>query len=213
MKTFISAIIIVLMLIGCSYDDSNILSSQQETNNKIDSLIVMVGESPPLTRMEMIKEKFNGLLAYVYKSVTVETGPEEEDHQHIKIRYAEYYTFTIDPSDFYDGWYSFNRYVLRDSYEALQAAGLNKFSNPAVFSSQGKWRLLSEKDIELARTYGTFYDFHKYDWDTIPAGIVAIDRYSYHGDKMMIGSARGGDTFRVTTIKDMASVTRGDFDR
>ena len=55
MKTFISAFIVVLMLIGCSYDDSNILASQQETNNKIDSLIVMVGESPPLTRMEMIK--------------------------------------------------------------------------------------------------------------------------------------------------------------
>ena len=103
--------------------------------------------------------------------------------------------------------------MLRDSYEALQAAGLNKFSNPAVFSSQGKWRLLSEKDIELARTYGTFYDFHKYDWDSVLPGIVAIDRYYYHGDKMMIGSARGGDTFRVTTIKDMASVTRGDFDK
>ena len=213
MKTFISAFLMVLILIGCSYDDSNILASQEETNTKLDSLIVMVGKSPPLTRMEMIRERFNGLLAYIYKSVTIETGPEEEDHQHVKIRYAEYYTFSIDPSDFYDGWYSFTRYVLRDSYEALQAAGLNKFSNPAVFSSQGKWRLLSEKDIELARTYGTFYDFHKYDWDTIPAGIVAIDRYSYHGDKMMIGSARGGDTFRVTTIKDMVSVTRGDFDR
>ena len=213
MKTFISAMVMVLILIGCSYDDSKILAGQQETNNKIDSLMVVIGEPPPLTRVEMIKEKFNGLLAYVYKSVTIETAPEDEDHEHIKIRYVEYYTFTIDPSDLYDGWYSFTRYVLRDSYEALQAAGLNKFSNPAVFSSQGKWRLLSEKDIELARTYGTFYDFHKYDWDTVPAGIVGVDRYSYHGDKMMIGSARGGDTFRVTTIKDMTSVTRGDLDR
>ena len=81
MKTFISAMVMVLILIGCSYDDSKILAGQQETNNKIDSLMVVIGEPPPLTRVEMIKEKFNGLLAYVYKSVTIETGPEDEDHQ------------------------------------------------------------------------------------------------------------------------------------
>ena len=213
MKTFRSAFLMVLILIGCSYDDTNIMASQEETNTKLDSLMVIVREPVPLTRIEMIKARFHSLLAFVYKSANVDTGREDEEHEHIQIRYAEYYTFTVEPSDLYDGWYTFNRYLLADSYQELQQAKMKNFANPAVFGSQGRWRILSEKDIEFARTYGIFYDFQEQEWDTADAGIVGIDRYSYHGDRIMIGSARGGDTFRTTTMKDIVSVKKGDFDK
>ena len=44
MKTFISAALLSLMLMGCGSGTDKILASQEETNAKIDSLISFLNE-------------------------------------------------------------------------------------------------------------------------------------------------------------------------
>ena len=229
MKTFISALLMVLILSGCSYDDKNIVASQEdiratqeEVNTKLDYLITLANEPVEidLTRLEAIVSNFHDMVAYIYKDANIDTAPESElseleEHEHLRIRYVEYYNFRAEPDAFYDGTYNFTRYLMADSYNDIQDSAIDNLENPAIFHSQGQWRILSEREIDVLRTHATYYDFKTFEWATRGSGMVGIDTYSYdpYHDAIFIGTSRGGDVLSTTTMKDIFFVKRGDFDK
>jgi len=106
MKTFISAALLSLMLMGCGDGTDKILASQEETNAKIDSLISFLNEPEEPeepTRKDIIIASFDSLVAYVYLTTQIDADPEAEDHGHTDVRYVEYYVFQLNKSDLYDG--------------------------------------------------------------------------------------------------------------
>ena len=226
MKTFISALLMVLILIGCSYDDKNIVASQEdiratqeEVNTKLDYLITLANQPVEidLTRLEATVSNFHNMVAYIYKSANIDTAPESEleEHEHLVIRYVEYFNFKSQGDAFYDGTYDFTRYLMADSYNDIQDSAIDNLENRAIFHSQGQWRVLNEREIDILRIHATYYDFKTFEWKTLGSGMVGIDRYSYdpYHDAIFIGTSRGGDVLSTTTMKDIVFVKRGDFDK
>jgi len=123
MKTFISAALLSLMLMGCGGGTDKILVSQEETNVKIDSLISFLNEPEEpeeLTRKDFIIALFDSLVAYVYLTTQIDADPEAEDHGHTDVRYVEYYVFQLNKSDLYDGEFEFKRHLMADAMRKLE---------------------------------------------------------------------------------------------
>ena len=121
MKTFISAALLSLMLMGCGSGTDKILASQEETNAKIDSLVSILTEPEGPTRKDIIIASFDSLVAYVYLTTQIDADPEAEDHGHTDLRYVEYYSFQLNKSDLYDGEFEFKRHLMADAMRKLEA--------------------------------------------------------------------------------------------
>lgn len=220
MKTFISAVLLSLMLIGCSDNSDKILASQEEINTKIDSLVSILTEPEEPTRKDVIAALFDSLVVYSYSSASIATGSAEEDHTHINFRYAEYYIFKLNKNDLYDGNYEFARHILPSSFKKFEEyevdhgpSSFSNLTNPDVYQSHGKWRILNEREIDMFREGGRYYSFRDYDWDFIKSSILGANIYSFHSHKFMLGSSQGGaQSFFRGTLNDLTSIKNGVFD-
>ena len=220
MKTFISAVLLSLMLIGCGNDTDKILASHEETNTKIDALITVLNEPEEATRKDVIVALFDSLVVYSYLSATAPTGSSEEGQRIITFRYVEYYVFQLNKSDLYDGNYSFARYVLPSSFRKfaefkipIGASPFIRLTNPEIYNFYGKWRILNEREIDMFREGGNYYSFREFDWKFVTSTILGANVYSFHGHKFVLGNSQGGtQKFVVGTINDLTSIKNGVFD-
>ena len=223
MKTFISAALLSLMLMGCGGGTDKILASQEETNTKIDSLISFLNEPEEPeepTRKDIIIASFDSLVAYVYLTTQIDADPEAEDHGHTDVRYVEYYVFQLNKSDLYDGEFEFKRHLMADGMRKLEAVepkyGPSLFinlQNPEIYYTHGKWRITSEKSIDMLRVGGQYYSFRDFEWKHTGESVLGVDIYAHHGHKILLGSSRGsGKVYSVGHMRDLLSITRGVFD-
>ena len=220
MKTFISAALLSLMLMGCGGGTDKILASQEETNAKIDSLVSILTEPEEPTRKDIIIASFDSLVAYVYITTQIDADPETGDHGHTDLRYVEYYSFQLNKSDLYDGEFDFKRQLLADAMRKLEAVEPNSgpspfvnLQNPEIYYTHGKWRITSEKSIDMLRVGGQYYSFRDFDWKHTGESVLGVDIYAHHGHKILLGSTRGsGKVYSVGHMRDLLSITRGVFD-
>lgn len=222
MKTFISAALLSLMLMGCGGGTDKILASQEETNAKIDSLVFILTqpeEPEEPTRKDITIALFDSLVVYTYLSTQIGTDPEAEDHGHMNIKYVEFYIFQLNKSDLYDGEFEFKRYVLDASWKALKAVepkyGPSVFLNlqtPEVYNTHGKWRIINERNINLIRLGGQYFSFRDYEWKHTEEVISGIDIYAHHGHKFMLGATGGGNKlYSVGHMRDLTLIKNGAF--
>ena len=222
MKT-LSMLLLLFMLTGCSDSSDKILASQEETNAKIDSLVSVISvltEPEEPTRKDVIVALFDSLVAYSYGSADIPTGSVDEEHAHIHVRYVEYWVFYINKSELYDGDYEFVNHILTSSFRELEEYepdyGLSPFSrliNPDIYQSNGKWRILNEREIDVFREGGTYYSFRDDRWDFIKSAILGVSNYSFHDRKFMLVSFQGAiSQFNVSTVYNLTSIKNGVFD-
>jgi len=223
MITFISAILLSLMLMGCGGGTDKILASQEEMNTKIDSLISVFNEPEEAeepTRKDIITALFDSLVVYTYTSAQIDTDLDAPDHGHVDIRYVEYYSFQLNKSDLYDGEFEFKRHLMAASLRDLQAAkpkyGPSPFvnlDNPEVYNTHGKWRIISEKSIDFVRLGGQYFSFRDFEWKHTGETILGIDIYAHHGHRFMFGSSRGASQlYSVGHMRDLTLIKNGVFD-
>ena len=220
MKTFIGMVLFSFMLMGCSDSSDKILATQEETNARIDSLFSILTEPEELTRKDLIVALFDSLVAYSYGSTDLPTGAVDEDHNHIHVKYVEYWVFYINKSEMYDGDYEFVTHIRSPSFKELEEyepdygpSPFNRLVNPDIYQSNGKWRILNEREIDVFREGGTYYSFRDDKWDFLKSAILGVSIYSFHDRKFMLRSLQGApEFFNVSTVYNLTSIRNGVFD-
>ena len=220
MKTFIGMVLLSFMLMGCSDSSDKILATQEETNARIDSLFSILTEPEEPTRKDLIVTLFDSLVAYSYGSADMPTGAVDEDHDHIHVKYVEYWVFYINKSEMYDGDYEFVTHIRSPSFKELEEyepnygpSPFNRLVNPDIYQSNGKWRILNEREIDVFREGGTYYSFRDDRWDFIKSAILGVSIYSFHDRKFMLRSLQGApEFFNVSTVYNLTSIRNGVFD-
>ena len=220
MKTFIGMVLLSFMLMGCSDSSDKILATQEETNARIDSLFSILTEPEELTRKDLIVALFDSLVAYSYGSADMPTGTVDEDHDHIHVKYVEYWVFYINKSEMYDGDYEFVTHIRSPSFKELEEyepnygpSPFNRLVSPDIYQSNGKWRILNEREIDVFREGGTYYSFRDDKWDFLKSAILGVSIYSFHDRKFMLRSLQGTpEFFNVSTVYNLTSIRNGVFD-
>ena len=220
MKTFIGMVLFSFMLMGCSDSSDKILATQEETNARIDSLFSILTEPEEPTRKDLIVALFDSLVAYSYGSTDLPTGSVDEDHTHIHVKYVEYWVFYINKSEMYDGDYEFVTHIRSPSFKELEEyepdygpSPFNRLVNPDIYQSNGKWRILNEREIDVFREGGTYYSFRDDKWDFLKSAILGVSIYSFHDRKFMLRSSQGApEFFNLSTVYDLTSIKNGVFD-
>ena len=220
MKTIVGILIILMPIIGCG-DTDKILDSQQETDAKVDSLLALLTMPAELTRKDLIVSRFDSLVAYKYETAQVPTSRTAEDeHDHIEVRYAEYWVFYVNENELYDGDFEFFSHILPGGYRDLKdfeptygPDPFDRLTSPDIYQSTGKWRILNEREIDLFREQARFFSFRDYQWYSLPASILGANIFSFHSQRLMFGSTQGGaEFFNIAGFHDLRIIKNGVFD-
>ena len=209
MKTFLKSVFLFLFIVGCSNQDDKILANQEEINSRVDFIsdIVLTEEAP--TRLEVMRATFDSLVAYSYSSANVDIDTLA-DHEHISIRYVEYYTFTQDKTDLWDGNWTFNRAIVEnfDLFAGPESVH-NIIETPVIYDAYGKYRIVDERNIDMVRDGGQSYSLRSYRWFPLEATLMALTNYILGEDNVYFGDTRGGLSFRTTHLSNLSAVTNG----
>ena len=211
MNKLLLALVIVFVFVGC-YSDDKVLSGQQEINTRLDSLSTELDQHN-LSRVEFIRAFFDSLAAYNYYSVTIDVDTTSADHEHVEIRYVEYYSFVSNTSELWDGDYYFKR-VITDGYEEFTADySIHKdIGNNVIYESYGKYRIVDERSIDMFRVGGTNYSLRFQSWYPLSKSLLGITSYILSEEDIYLGDDRGGSRYNVTHLRNSESLESGFLD-
>ena len=211
MNKLLLALVIVFVFVGC-YSDDKVLSGQQEINTRLDSLSAELDQHN-LSRVEFIRTVFDSLSAYNYYGVTIDVDTTSADHEHVEIRYVEYYSFVSNPSEFWDGDYYFKR-VITDGYEEFTADhSIHKdIGSNVIYESNGKYRIVNERNIDMFRVGGKNYSLRFQSWYPLSKSLLGITSYILSEEDIYLGDDRGGSRYSVTHLRNSESLESGFLD-
>ena len=211
MNKLLLVFIMVFVFVGC-YSDDKVLSGQQEINTRLDSLSAELDQHN-LSRVEFIRTVFDSLSAYNYYGVNVDIDTTAADHDHVDIRYVEYYSFVSNPSEFWDGDYYFRR-VITDGYEEFTADhSIHKdIGSNVVYESNGNYRIVNERNIDMFRVGGTNYSLRFQSWYPLGKSLIGITSYILSEEDIYLGDDRGGSRYSVTHLRNSESLESGFLD-
>lgn len=204
--------VLLSLFIGCERNqDNNILSGQEQINSRIDSLLTTIKDKPA-SRMDLMKVAFDSLAAYNYAAASVDIDTTD-NHNHIQIRYVEYYTFEISKDgnkSLWDGDWNFRR-VITDNFEEFSAEGSihSVATTPVIYHSYGKFRLVDERNMDMLRTAGRSYSLRLQRWSNLDSGLMGITKYVFGEDEVFLGDERSGMSFRVTHMNNISTIESG----
>ena len=210
-KLLIVFLMLTLVFVGC-YSDDKVLSGQQEINNRLDSLSAELDQHD-LSRVELIRTAFDSLSAYNYYGVNVDIDTTGADHDHVDIRYVDYYSFFSNPSELWDGDYYFKR-VITDGYEEFTADhSIHKdIGNNVVYESYGNYRIVNERNIDMLRIGGTNYSLRFQSWYSLSKSLSSITDYILSGEEIYLGDGNSGARYNITHSRNSALLENGGFD-
>lgn len=204
--------VLMSLFIGCERNqDSNILSGQEEINARLDSLSTTIKDKP-VSRMDLMKVAFDSLAAYNYAATSVDIDTTD-DHNHIQIKYVEYYTFEISKDSnksLWDGDWHFRR-VITENFEEFSAEGSihSVATTPVIYHSYGKFRLVDERNMDMLRTGGRSYSLRFQRWSNLDSGLMGVTKYVFGEDEVFLGDERSGMSFRVTHMSNSRTIESG----
>ena len=211
MNKLLLALVIVFVFVGC-YSDDKVLSGQQEINTRLDSLSTELGQHN-LSRIEFIRAFFDSLAAYNYYGVSIDVDTTSADHEHVDIRYIEYYSFVSNQSELWDGDYYFKR-VITDGYEDFTADhSIHKdIGSNIIYESNGKYRIVNERSIDMFRVGGKNYSLRFQSWYPLGKSLIGITSYIMSEEDIYLGDDRGGSKYNVTHSRNSESLESGFLD-
>ena len=211
MNKLLLAFIIFFVFVGC-YSDDKVLSGQQEINTRLDSLSAELDQHN-LSRVEFIRTVFDSLSAYNYYGVNVDIDTTAADHDHVEIRYVEYYSFVSNPSEFWDGDYYYRR-VITDGYEEFTADhSIHKdIGSNVVYESYGNYRIVNERTIDMFRVGGTNYSLRFQSWYPLGKSLLGITGYILSAEEIYLGDGSSGTRYNITHSRNSALLENGGFD-
>ena len=205
------AFLLCLYLVGCQSNDK-VLSSQENINNRLDTLTTTVDQIR-VTRVDFIRVFFDSLAAYNYASVSIDVDTSSVEHEHVDIRYLEYYSFLSNPNALWDGDYFFRRVITDNFTEFTSENSIHKnIGTPVIYNSYGKYRILNERDIDLLRVGGSSYNLRTQSFIELDRSLLNVTKYILSGDEIYFGDDRGGVRFNITHLKNYLLLERGDLD-
>lgn len=214
MKSFLKLVFLFVFIAGCSNNqDDKILAGQENLNARLDSISNIVSTETPLSRIDLIRVSFDSLVSYNYSSIEVDTDTTGK-HNHLELRYVEYYTFKNNPSNIWDGDWSYNVEVT-ENFDLLTSPESvhNILKTPLVYQSYGKYRINNERSIDMNRDGGQSYSFRRFKWVPLDPMPLANERYMLSDTKIYFIDVRGNSVgYNLSHLRNIKDLKRGLYD-